>query len=175
MPIKRSADVGNAIERLLVSENAQHEQLAFDLNVSTQMVSHMKNGRRPMQQDLAKESIRLYDNPEYIMDILYEFSSGFTSPVLRGKRIEQHRLALAEHVKREMRVALRLMEEGGLEDAPESLSTERKEAVEDIVNQLITLRVLEDNLLKQLQADYRISIKQRIQAMVVRWKAVGWL
>lgn len=172
MPIKRSADVGKALGRLLESEQANHDQLAFDFNVSPQMISHMKQGRRKMQEDIAKESIALYDNPEYILDILYEFSSGFTSPVLRGKQIEQNRLALAVHAKREMALAITLMESSGLELPP---STADREAIQELASQLITVRVVSDNFLKQLQVEYKVSVREQLKRLARKWLAVGWM
>ncbi|OHX52045.1 hypothetical protein [Planococcus faecalis] len=83
--MKRSAKVGSALNRLLEGGEETGERIALDLNVSPQLISHIKNDRRTMQSDIAKESITLYDNPEYTMDILYEFSGGMTSPVLRAR------------------------------------------------------------------------------------------
>ena len=175
MQIKRSANAGEPLERLLVSENAQHEQLAFDLNLSSQMVSHMKTNRRKMQQDIAKESIRLYDNPEYIMDILHSFSDGFTSPVMRGKQVEQHRLALRHTTAKEMRNVLNMMESAGLEKNIESLSTVEREQIAIFMDDLVDRRLLSDNLLKQLQVEYRLSLKARIKDVLIKWKALGWI
>lgn len=175
MPIKDSAHVGGALERLMEHEGATTSQLAWDFNFSKSMVNHIKNDIRKMPADVARESIRLYDNPEYIMDILYEFSDGYTSPVLRGRNIDNHRLALAERLRKEMRVTLHLLDESGLEDTPATLSTERREAVEDLMRQLLSLRVLNDNLLKQLQVEYRFSVKALMVGLVRKWKAVGWI
>lgn len=175
MPIQRSANAGEPLERLLISENAHQEQLSFDLSLSTQMISHMKTNRRKMQQDIAKESIRLYDNPEYIMDILHSFSNGFTSPVMRGKNIEQHRLALRHTTAKEMRNVLLMMEEAGLEKNIESLSTVERERIADLMDALLNSRLHSDNLLKQLQVEYRISLKARIKDLLIKWKAVGWI
>ena len=92
--MKKSAKVGHALERLMHSEELSGGRLAEDLNISRQLGSHMKLDRRNMQQDIAQASFSTYDNPEYIADVLHEFSEGYTSPVFRGKHIEQHRLSL---------------------------------------------------------------------------------
>ena len=175
MELKKSTYTGNALEELQKSEEVAAGQLAFDLNVSTQMVSHMRLNRRKMQQDVARESIRLYDNPEYIMDIVYEFSDGYTSPVLRGKHIEHHRLASAAHVKREAHTMLLLIEESGLEKPVSGLSTEEREAINQLVDAVIVSRIHHDNLLKQLQVEYRVSVKERLKGIVRRFMAVGWI
>ncbi|MED0668183.1 helix-turn-helix transcriptional regulator [Bacillus badius] len=100
MPIKPSAKVGEAIRHLLAEKDMINEQMADDLNISKQLVSHYKNDRRTMQQDIAKQSIRVYeDSPEYIGELLYKFSDGYTSPVLKGPAIERHRLALKAHAE----------------------------------------------------------------------------
>lgn len=175
MPMKDSAKVGGAVERLMESEGVTSTQLSLDLYFSRSMVNHIKNDTRNMPAEVARESILLYDSPEYIMDILHTFSDGFTSPVLRGRNIEQHRLVIAAHVKREIRDALLLIEESGLEKPIGQLSTEEKEAVALLMNKLLDMRLHNDNFLKQLQVEYKLSIKQRIKAMMPRWKALGWL
>lgn len=175
MPIKDSANVGGALERLMESEQASTAQLSFDLNFSKSMVNHIKNDIRKMPADVARESIRLYDNPEYIMDIVYEFSDGFTSPVLRGKHIEHHRLASAAHVKREAHTMLLLIEESQLEKPVNTLSTDEREAINQLVDAVIVSRIHHDNLLKQLQVEYRVSVKERLKGIVKRFMAVGWI
>ena len=148
------------------SEQATSLQLSFDFNLSRSMVNHIKNDIRKMPAD---------DNPEYIMDIVYEFSDGYTSPVLRGKHIEHHRLASAAHVKREVHTMLLLIEESGLEKPVSGLSTEEREAINQLVDAVIVSRILHDNLLKQLQVEYRVSVKERLKGIVKRFMAVGWI
>lgn len=175
MPIKDSANVGGALERLMESEQATSLQLSWDFNLSRSMINHIKNDIRKMPADVARESIRLYDNPEYIMDIVYEFSDGYTSPVLRGANIEHHRLASAAHVKREAHTMLLLIEESQLEKPVNTLSTEEKEAINQLVDAVIVSRIHHDNLLKQLQVEYRVSVKERLKGIVRRFMAVGWI
>lgn len=175
MDIKKSGLVGSAIERLLQTEDKSGEQLAMDLNISSQHLSNMKQGRRTMQSDIARESIALYDSPEYSMDILWEFSSNYTSPVLRGNAIEQHRLAMEANAKREIEQALHTIQTVCLAKPPEVLTQIEKDAVKKMADELIEARVLIDNFLKQIQIDYKITIKDRIKALIPTWKSKGWL
>ena len=175
MKIKRSALVGKAINRLVSAEEISGEQLALNLNVSPQLVSHIKNERRTMQADIAQDSIALYDSPEYIMDILWEFSSQYTSPVLRGKSMDQHRLAIEANAKREIERALEMIQTICLAKPPEVLDANEREGVKSMMDELIEARIHIDNLLKQLQVEYKISIKDRIKSLIPRWKAKGWL
>lgn len=175
MKIKRSALVGKAINRLVGTEKLSGEQMAMNLNVSPQLVSHMKNDRRTMQADIAHDSIAIHDNPEYNMDILWEFSSQYTSPVLRGKFMEQHRMAIAANAKREIEEALEMIKSVCLAKPPSTLDKNEREGIKNKMDDLIEARIHIDNLLKQLQVEYKISIKERIKALIPRWKAKGWM
>lgn len=175
MEIKKSVLAGGAVERLLATSEMSGEQLAVDLNISAQHGSNIKTGRRTMQSDLAQDSIAMYDNPEYSMDILWEFSSHFTSPVLRGKSMEQHRLAIEANTKREIERALEMIQKICLAKPPEVLDDLEREGVISMMDELIEARVHIDNLLKQLQVEYKISIKDRIKSLIPRWIAKGWL
>lgn len=175
MEIKSSALVGRAINHLATSEELTGEQLALDLNVSPQLVSHMKNERRKMQSDIAQESIQLYDNPSYVMDILYEFSSGYTSPVLRGKNIEQHRLAFWANTKREIEEGLEELKRVCLAKPPSQMNQMEMEAVKNMMDELIESRIHIDNFLVAVQREYKVSIKERLKGLIPRWKAKGWL
>lgn len=175
MTIKKSAFTGEAVERLLAANNESGEQLALKLNISPQHGSNIKNNRRTMQADIAQESIALYDNPEYTMDLLYTFSDGMTSPVLRGKNIEQHRLAFRDNASREIEEGLEMVKKVCMAKPPSALDANEKESVKTMMDELLDARVHIDNLLMQVQNEYKISIKERIKAMIPQWKAKGWI
>lgn len=175
MKIKNAANMGPAISRLMESEELNGDQLAFDLNISRQLGSHMKTDRRKMQQDVAITAMETYDNPEFIADVLHEFSEGYTSPVLRGKHIEQHRLAIESHTIQELQEAIAKMQEVCLAKPPSIITKEEKQEIKSLMEELLDGKVFIDNLLIQLQKDYRISIKDCIRGLIPRWMAKGWL
>ncbi|TQR21826.1 hypothetical protein [Psychrobacillus vulpis] len=175
MTIKNAANVGQAVARLMDSEELNGDQLAFDLNISRQLGSHMKNDRRKMQQDIARTSMQTYDNPEYITDVLYEFSEGYTSPVFRGKHIEQHRLSIESYTIQELQEAIAKMKEVNLAKPPGVISKEERIEVKALMEELLDGKVFIDNMLIQLQKDYRISIKDCIRGLMPQWMAKGWL
>lgn len=175
MEIKKSAFAGPAIERLLTEKNISGEQLAKDLNISTQHGSNIKNGRRTLQADIAQESIAMYDSPAFSMDILYEFSDGYTSPVFRGKNIESHRLSFAENARREIQEGLDLLKNICLAKPPSMMDVNEREAVVSMVDELLESKAHTDNFLMQIQIEYGISIKERTKVLKPRWKAKGWL
>lgn len=173
--LKKSARVGQAIKILEQDEDLTNDQLSFDLNVSPQMVSHMKNDRRVMQQDIAKDSIATYDNPEYIATIIREFSGGYTTPVLQGKKIERHRLTLAASAVKEMSEAIQSLKNIMLVKPPETLELNEKQEIERIYDEIHEATIFADNLLMQFEHDYHISKKKRIKLNTPRWKARGWV
>ncbi|MFX3673316.1 MAG: hypothetical protein ACE3JQ_02545 [Paenisporosarcina sp.] len=175
MEIKTSAFVGEAVSNLLSQENMMVQQMSHDINVSEQLGSHLKNNRRKMRQEDAEATIHMYDNPEYAFDILFEFSGGFTSPVLRGKGIEHHRLAVEEYAQREMLEALERMKQVSLAKPPGSINENERCEITSLVDELLDARVFLDNLLIQMQKEYGISIKKQIQNNIPRWKSKGWL
>ncbi len=173
--IEKSAKVGNAIKLLEKNEELTNDQLAFDLNVSPQMVSHMKNDRRVMQKDVAQAAITTYDNPEFISTLIREFSNGYTTPVLSGKNIERHRLSLAVSAVKEMNDAIQALKNLTLVKPPETLGSNEKEEIREIYNEIHEATIFADNLLMQFERDYGISKKKQIKENTPRWKARGWL
>ena len=173
--IQKSANVGKAIQLLEESEDLNNEQISFDLKLSPQMVSHMKNDRRVMQQDVAKASIATYDNPEYIATIIREFSNGYTNPVLTGKNIERHRLSLAANAVKEMSEAIQALKNIMLVKPPETLEINEKQDIERIYDEIHEATIFAENLLMQFEHDYGISKRKRIKLNTPRWKARGWV
>ncbi|WP_150283762.1 hypothetical protein [Rummeliibacillus sp. TYF-LIM-RU47] len=173
--MKKSANVGNAIKVLEKDEELTNDQLAFDLNLSPQMVSHMKNDRRVMQQDIARESVAMYDNPRYTMEILHEFSDGFAVPMMDGKAVDWHRLSLLAMLKKQFEEALEALKEVDFTKPPQAMEKHERELMVSAFDEILDARLSLENWLIQLQEDYNISIKKRMKVMTPRWKARGWL
>lgn len=173
--LEKSADVSKALQNLIENENLTNEQLAINFNLSPQMVSHLKHGRRPMQNDIAKDSMQVYDNSEYIADLVRAFTSGLTTPVLRGKNIERHRMSLAANVAKEMHEAIEAIKKMVLAKPPGTLDKNELQEVETIYDEILEANIFGENLLMQLENDYGISKKKRVKLNETRWKARGWL
>ncbi|MFG3612415.1 hypothetical protein [Rummeliibacillus stabekisii] len=173
--MKKSANVGNAIRVLEKDEELTNDQLAFDLNLSPQMISHMKNDRRVMQQDIARDSVAMYDNPRYTMEILHEFSDGFAVPMMDGKAVDWHRLSLLAMLKKQFEEALEALKEVDFTKPPQAMEKHERELMVRAFDEILDARLSLENWLIQLQEDYNISIKKRMKAMTPRWKARGWL
>lgn len=172
---EKSADASKAIQNLIENENLTNEQLALDINLSSQMVSHIKNGRRHMQRDIAQASLQAYESSEYRTDLLNAFTGGLTIPVLRGKNIERHRLSLAANTVKEMQEATEAAQNMVLVKPPGTLDKAEMQEVEAIYDEILESNMFGENLLMQLENDYGISREKRIRLNEPRWKARGWL
>lgn len=175
MSLQKSVKAGDAIKLLAKEEGVTNQQMSMDLNVSPSLVNQMRNNRRNMQQDIAKDSIATYDNPEYIATIIREFSGGYTTPVLQGKNIERHRLTLAASAVKEMSEAIQSLKNIMLVKPPETLELNEKQEIERIYDEIHEATIFADNLLMQFEHDYHISKKKRIKLNTPRWKARGWV
>ncbi|KZN99847.1 helix-turn-helix domain-containing protein [Pseudobacillus badius] len=176
MTIKPSAEVGEAVRHLLAEKDMTNEQMADDLNISKQLVSHYKNDRRTMQQDIAKQSIRVYeDSPKYIGELLYKFSDGYIPPVLKGPAIERHMLALKAHAEKGLAEALTEVGALCLAKPPGMADEEEKESIAQMMDKLLEARMFIDNFMMAIERDYGIPMKKGMKRLVLQWKANRWL
>lgn len=167
--------VGEAVERLLEDEDIPGVQLAWDLNISEQLVSHYKNNRRKMQPDIAEHSIRKLDNPFYIMEILHKFSDYCSPPVFRGKSVEEHRLAFEEVTITEAYEAIKTLEEVSLVKSPALVTKEERQRIKDTIGELLDVEAWARNLAAILCSEYKISWKEAYRSRIPTWKAKGWM
>lgn len=173
--IKDSVYAGEAIQTLLQDEEIEGVQLALDLNVSPQLVSHMKNDRRKMQKDVAQQSLKVYDDPTYAMELIYEFSGGLTSPVFDGRAIDKHRLAIEQFAFNEIDEAVQVLKGINFIKPPGETTKEERERIAQAIDEIIDAEAALSNLKAILAKEYDISLKDRISKRVPVWKAKGWI
>jgi len=173
--IKESVYAASAIETLQKEEGLEGVQLAMDLNVSPQLISNIKHGHRKLQKDIAKASLTTYDSPMYAMELLYEFSDGYTSPVLKGKAIEHHRLALEEFANEQMEEAQRILKEVSFIKPPGETTEQEKERIKEVIYELLDAETAISNLKAVLVDEYNISLKKCIKERKPYWKSKGWI
>ncbi|MDH5160380.1 XRE family transcriptional regulator [Heyndrickxia oleronia] len=173
--IKDSAYAGGAIQTLLQEEEIEGVQLALDLNVSPQLVSHMKNDRRKMQKDIAQQSLQVYDNPIYAIEIIHEFSGGYTSPVLNGKAIDDHRLAVEQFAFMEVEEAVETLKRINFIKPPDETTKDEQERIAKAIDEIIDAEAGLSYLKAILAKEYNISLKDRMKKRHPVWKARGWI
>lgn len=173
--LKDSVYAASAIETLQKEEGLEGVQIAMDLNVSPQLVSNIKHGHRKLQKDIAKTSLATYDCPDYAMELLYEFSEGFTAPVLRGKAIEQHRLAFKEFLRNEAKEAFEKLKEVNLMKSPSNADKEDVEQIKGLIAELDDTEIAIANFKRILAKEYCISLKELKKQRAATLKAKGWI
>jgi len=173
--LKDSVYAGHAIDVLQEEENLSGVEVANALNISPQLLSNIKNGHRRLHKDIAKASLDTYDCPIYTMEILHEFSGGYTPPVLKGKAIEWHRLALEEFAIQETKEAIRILDEVSLIKPPGETTNQEKERIGQVIDELLDAVAAINNLNAILSIEYGISIKDRYKKRLPEWKAKGWI
>lgn len=173
--MKKAIYAGETIENLMKNEQIDGVQMAMDLNLSPQMISNMKRNQRKMQQDIAKQSMKVYDNFEYALELINQFTDGLIPPVLRGKNIEKHRLAIEAYAEKELKEALEAIVDICLAKPPESITAEEREGVKKIMYESLDAIAFLLNLLLTLEKDYLISVRKIVQNRIPTWKAWGWI
>ncbi|ATB52701.1 hypothetical protein [Caldibacillus phage CBP1] len=173
--IKDSVYASTAIQTLQKEEGLDGIQIAKDLNISPQLVSNIKHGHRKLHKDIAQASMKIYDCPEYALELLHQFSDGYTAPRLTGRAIEKHRLALEEFTIQQVREVIRILEEVSLVKPPGETTAEERERIKEIIYELLDAEAAIANLKAILADEYQISLKECIRARKPYWKAKGWI
>ncbi|MEC1261461.1 helix-turn-helix transcriptional regulator [Bacillus swezeyi] len=167
--------ISRSIRHLLDAEKMTGSQLALDLNVSEQMVSHMKNDRRKMPFDVAEAALRKFDQPFFAMGVMFHFSDGCAPPVFSGDSVERHRLAFEEIMVNEAQEVIRTLHEVSFVKNPKIVSVEEKERVKEAIKELLDVEAWAKNLAALLCKEYGISLKECYRKRGITWKARGWV
>ena len=167
--------VSKAITGLREHEGITQKQLALELNISEQLVSHLERNRRNMQKETAERTLQLYDAPVYAMNIIREFSDGYTSPHLNGKAVEWHRLAVEEFAVTEVQEAVQILAEVSLVKPPKENELEELNRIEDVIGELLDAEMAIGNLKAILADEYQLSLKSLSKKRIPTWKAKGWI
>jgi len=173
--IKESVYAGHVIDVLQKEEKLSGIDIADDLHISPQFVSNLKNDHRKLHKDIAQASLSIYDNPIYTMELLYEFTEGLTSPIMRGRAVDPHRLAIEEYTLKEIDEIKNILNEVSLAKPPNETSNEEKERIKQIIYELLDGEMVISNLIAVLCKEYEISYKKCIQERRANWKAKGWI
>jgi len=167
--------ISRSIRHLLEAEKMTGSQLADDLNVSEQMVSHMKNDRRKMPIDIAEAALKKFDQPFFAMGIMHHFSDGCAPPVFSGDSVERHRLAFEEIMVNEAQEIVKTLHEVSFVKNPKIVTAEEKERVIEAIKELLDVEAWAKNLAALLCKEYGISLKECYRKRQITWIARGWM
>ncbi len=174
--IKNSVYASSAIQTLQKEEGLDGIQIAKDLNISPQLVSNIKHGHRKLHKDIAQASMKIYDCPEYALELLHQFSDGYTAPRLTGRAIEfTNRLAVEEFTIQQITEVKNILDEVSLIKPPGETNEQEKQRIKDIINELLDAEMAIANLKAILAKEYDISLKECIRSRKPYWKAKGWI
>ncbi|MCA1021821.1 helix-turn-helix transcriptional regulator [Halobacillus litoralis] len=166
---------GQALKEMRNGLGLTQDAVANDLNISKQSVSHYESERRTFQEDVARESLKTYDDPVYALSIISEFSGGYTAPKINGRALEWHRLSLEEFAIREVNEAVSILNQVSLIKSPNETSAEEKERIAEAIDEILDAEMALSNLKAILGKEYRISIKERVKKRKPVWKSRGWI
>lgn len=166
--------VGKSLGNLRSRKGYTQENTASELHVSKPLVSHLENNRRSMTDDLAKQSVAVFDDAQYGFEIARETARDYITPLTTGgKAVEWHRLALEEVFKREAIEAINRFDEVSLVKPPEFVDEYEKSQIAEGMKELLDVQATMDSFLVRLEQEYGIPIKECMKSRMPVWKAEG--
>jgi plasmid maintenance system antidote protein VapI len=176
LELKPSVPAAEAVNTLLENDpDMTLKQMAFDLHISESQASHLKTNRRNMQQDIAKQAFKVYDNFEFTLRLAHPFTDGTTSMVFDGPRWEDHRTTAKLNATREIMDVIKKFNVECLTTPPELMTAIQWESVEEIQREVVEARHFMDNFLIVLEKTFNLSVKQATLDLIPKWKSEGWL
>jgi transcriptional regulator with XRE-family HTH domain len=163
---------GNAIKGLMERKGINGEQFAADLFTSNSNVSAMKHNKRKMQRDIAERSLEIYDDATYNMEICYEFSNGFTSPVIDGEAIDHsNHLAIMIKAQKEIGEVEEVMQLDKFLRNPGQATEQDRESAMKVYKESKEAADILYNLCAKLSEAYGFSPKEMNQQVYREYKA----
>ncbi|WP_121615250.1 helix-turn-helix transcriptional regulator [Virgibacillus halodenitrificans] len=170
----RKYKVGKSIKGLRKRQDLTQENMASDLHVSKQLVSHMENNRRTMSEELIKSSVSFYSDAAYGFEMARETARDYITPLTNGgKAVEWHRLALEEVFKREATEAINRFNEVSLVKPPQYVDEEEKSQIIEGIKELLDVQASINSFLVGLEQEYNVCVKDCMRSRLPEWKAKG--
>lgn len=168
--------VGQAIQNLMQNEGVTGEQMAMDLHLDATMISKIKNNHRNMQKDVAAESIKIYPNIQYNMEVTREFSDGLTAPKFNGSAIEStNRLAVMIGAIKETKEALESINLERFIKHPDLADDSDLRAAETVFKECKEAEWSLANLCATIADAYYLPVKKMSNDLTMKWKATQYI
>ncbi|WP_275583061.1 helix-turn-helix transcriptional regulator [Gracilibacillus alcaliphilus] len=167
---------GRPLRGVRKRKELSQENVAHDLYISKQLVSHMENDRRTLSEELAKKSVSYFGEARYGYEIAHEIAADFIPPLATAnKGIEWHRLALEETFKVQASEAIEILDKISLAKHPSFIDEEEKRSIELAVKELLDVQLILSSFLSKLEHAYPISVKDCMRKRLPNWKVMGWI
>lgn len=165
---------GKSIKSLRGRQGLTQDNIADDLFISKQLVSHLENDRRNMSKELATSSVGTFADAQYGFEIARETAGDYITPLTTaGKGIEWHRLALEESFKKEATEAVNRFNEVSLIKPPQYTDDHEKSQISEGIKELLDVQASINSFLVRLEQEYEISVKECMKSRLPKWKAEG--
>ncbi|GAB7387417.1 hypothetical protein BSNK01_12530 [Bacillaceae bacterium] len=149
--------LGTVLQEAREEKGIAQEQLAFELNLSRQMISHVENGRRKLPKDVAPKSARILDCGFYIIELAHYFTGGAFAKKLNGDRVDLHRGIVTMKTLEELREAHDAIEKADVTDHPSAVTKEQRERIEHAAIQALDAVVALLHYVAVMCRDYKFS------------------
>lgn len=175
--LKRSELVmsGNVIKEARKEHGLSQSDLGEMTGYSRQSIGFLENNKVKVTEEFARAAIKGIDCPVLHMELAHELLQGASSPVLRGKNIERHRLALKELAIAEVEEAMEHLNNIRLLTPPEHTTSREREAIVVMLEEMLDAIAGLQNLKAKLAKEYKISIPKLYEKRKPVWKARGWI
>ncbi|SFM28644.1 Helix-turn-helix domain-containing protein [Gracilibacillus orientalis] len=167
--------LGELIKRFRDDEGLTQKDFAEEMHVSSSLIALIETNKRAVQEDFAQRTLKQYDDPVYAMEVIREFSDGYTAPRLNGNAVEWHRLALEELAITEVQEAVKILNDVSFVKKPDETELEELDRIENVIAELLDAELAVTNLKAILAKEYHLSLKTISKKRIPYWKSQGWI
>lgn len=169
-------EAADATKILKYSSELMQKELADKLQTSRQNISHMKNGRRRMQQDIAKNAFGKFENNLINLSISHEFTE-ILPDVFDGPALNQSLLSYLVMYQKEAREFNECIDQVTriFIKNPEGLTSQERQTSIDSLMELIDVLAWGYNLLFFAGNYLKTDVLQLIKEKDSEWKASNFI
>jgi transcriptional regulator with XRE-family HTH domain len=149
--------VGSALKEARESREGTQEQLALDLNISRQLVSHIETGRRKLPEDIAPKSTERLDCGFYSMEVAHEMTGGSFVGKLNGDQVDLHRSSVKAKALEELEEAIHHIRDICLVNRPDQSDKEQQEQLKQVLIECVDVIVCLSHFVAVICKEYGIS------------------
>lgn len=124
-----------SIYRLRERSDVTQESIAMDMGTNKSHISNIQSGRRTASMKMFQELFKNMDDPTFLNDVLYETSSGYSTPIPSYEVFDDHRLSAKYRLARELKEFNESLVNHRLDKRPEHLTDDEQAQIALIVSE----------------------------------------
>lgn len=149
--------IGSALKEARESRGETQEQLAFEFNLSRQMVSHIEKERRKLPEDIAPRSVQLLDDGFYSLEVAHLMTGGSFVGKLDGENVDLHRSSVKEKAEEELEEAMAALRHISVVNRPDNTNPEQQEQLKKALLECIDVIVCLSHFVAVICKEYGLS------------------